>query len=531
MTEREHGADGVHTLVDLFTRVAGWSERPFLEYLVDPSAPPVDTLTYGQFHQRAMTVATNLQGRGLVPGDRVALVAPPTPDWISVFAGVVLAGGVPAPVNHHFTVRELSAYFAVLDPALVVAADSTRALVGGAIETLSTPAVVAVMDDSSDLFAAADIYAHRPPAVRPDDPGLVLHSSGTTGFPKAVLRDHGTVAEFLTWFADYFDNDERILNFLPLYHQAGLILSLLAAVRLGAPVVQQERYSTSAFWDVIARYDITHVNLVAPVPTFLLGQPPSDRDREHSLRWTVISGRGDHWADFQDRFGVTAVTLYGSTETLQIAAIAAPRHGRVSGELLRAVGHGILTGPPIAGRAEFRLIHDGGRRIDVPHEVGNIHARGDFMFREYLHDPDATANAFTKDGWFRTGDVGYSTEDGQLVLLGRAGGMIRRSGENIAPREVEMVLENHPRIQDALVQSVPDEVQGREIVARIVPAPGEQPTADEVFAYLDAHLSAFKVPRFLVFHERFERTPTMKIRSDLYAAACPEPNWIDRRRR
>lgn len=521
------------TLLDVFSDAERWGAAPFFSYLEDPAAPPLEEIDYAGFYARARTVAVNLQLQGLRRGTRVAIIALPKLDYVSVFAGVILAGGVPAPVNHHFKEREIEAYLSVLDPAFVAVDDRTASVVERAIAAGSTkPRLVGIsghLSSGPGLFENADLSAYRKPEVRAEDPGLILHSSGTTGFPKAVLRSHGTITEFLDWFGDYFDDDERILNFLPLYHQAGLILSLLAGVHLGRPVVQQERYSTSSFWEVVDRFAITHVNLVAPVPTFLLSAPEDDNDKQHPLRWVVISGRCDHWADFQERFDLTAITLYGSTETLQVASIGSPKHVRVSGQKLRSMGYGILTGPEIDGFSEFRLIDERGNHVTAAGEIGHIQARGRFMFQEYLHDPDATASSFTKDGWFKTGDVAYFTAERELVLLGRAGGMIRRAGENIAPREIELVLEDHPAIQDAIVLGIRDEVQGEEIVARIVPEPQAEISAAAVFTYLEESLSAFKVPRYLVFHDRFERTPTMKIKNELYRSEVPEGDWIDRR--
>ena len=519
----------VRTLVDVFSLARDRGGSPFLSYVDDLDQPPVESLSYAEFFARACTVAAALRRSGLRTGDRVALVALPRVDYTATLAGAVLAGAVPAPVNHHFKTRELTAYLGLLEPAMVVADADTAGVVAQAVDRLPSRPVVAGISgyrggDVVPIEARrADDY--EPFVPTPGDPALILHSSGTTGLPKAVVRTHGAIAEFADWFADYFGEDERILNFLPLYHQAGLILNVITACRLGIDVVQQSRYSTSAFWKLVDRYGATHMNLMAPVPSFLLAQPPRSDDRRHTLRWTVIAGRNDHWAAFQERFGVIGMTFYGSTETLQITTTGSPKAGRYPNDVLEKTVPGMMTGRAIDGLAEFRVVDDAGVPV-APGVRGRIEVRGRFVFSEYFNAPDATEAAFTEDGWFITGDVGYVTEGRELVLIGRESSMIRRSGENIAPREIELVLEDHPAIDEAVVVGVPDEFRGEEILARIVRRPGAALTAGEVFEYLEQHLSSFKVPRFVAFHQHFEHTPTFKVKHAALDGA--EDHWHER---
>jgi acyl-CoA synthetase (AMP-forming)/AMP-acid ligase II len=529
-TETREGSVG--TLLDLFGLARDRGARPFLSYIEDLDGPPVESVSYGGFFARASAVAARLQRHGIRAGDRVALVASPRTDYTVSLAGAVLAGAVPAPVNHHFKARELAGYLGILDPAMIVVDAHTADLVAEAVDGLRARPLVGGMSgyEGGDLVLTGteETDDPMPVSVTADSPALILHSSGTTGLPKAVVRSHGSITEFVNWFAEYFDDDEHILNFLPLYHQAGLILSVITACRLGIDVVQQSRYSTSAFWKLVDRYGATHMNLMAPVPSYLLAQPSSDEDRTHSLRWVVIAGRNDHWADFQDRFGVVGMTFYGSTETLQITSTGNPKAGTYPRPVLEAANPGMMTGRPIENLTEFRLVDDNGAPVHEPRVRGRIEARGRFMFTEYLGAPELTGAAFTPDGWFITGDVGYMTAVGELVLIGREGGMIRRSGENIAPREIELVLADHPAIHEAVVVGIPDEFRGQEILARIVCEPGAALPAEEVFAYLEQHLSSFKVPRYLAFHDHFEHTATFKIRLDHAALEATQIQWVAR---
>ncbi|MYW96089.1 acyl--CoA ligase [Amycolatopsis rubida] len=504
------------TLMDMFEQAGALGNAPFMSYVDQLDKAPAETMAYGEFAARAQRVAANLYRRGVRRGDRVALVALPKTDYVTTLAGSILLGAIPAPINHHFKARELRATLAVLEPAAVAVDDATCTTVRGAIESFGDAPRLAGISGctTADVMLDDPATDYPRPAVTADDPALILHSSGTTGLPKLVLRSHGSIGGFLDLFAGYFGEDEHLLNFLPLYHQAGLLLNVLTACRLGTDVVQTSRYSTSSFWTLVDRYRATHVNLVSPMASFILSRPPADDDREHSLRWMVIAGRNDHWADFQDRFGVTGMTFYGSTETLQITSTGTPKNGPVPREILESVGAGTYTGPVIGDLTEFRVIGQNGARIDAPGVPGRIEARGQYCFSEYFNQPQQTKTAFTSDGWFVTGDLGYTTPDGALVLLGRESGMIRRSGENIAPREIELVLEDHPEIKEALVVGVPDEARGQEVFAQVVLEPGSRLAADDVFAYLDENVSSFKVPRYLEFRDEFERTATLKIKLD-----------------
>ena len=338
-------------------------------------------------------------------GDRVALVALPRLEYLVSLVGTVLAGAVAAPVNHHFKTRELRAYLEILEPAMVVADGQTRGLVAESVSALpSRPEVIGISGNEDADLLLLELEAtgpDEPAVVAPESPAIILHSSGTTGLPKAVVRTHGAITGFVNWFAEYFDDDEHILNFLPLYHQAGLVLSLTTGYRLGIDVVQQSRYSTSAFWGLVDRHGATHMNLMAPVPSFLLAQPPSSDDRNHSLRWTVIAGRNDHWAAFQERFGVTGMTFYGSTETLQITSTGSPKDGPIPKDVLESVTPGMLTGRPLEGLTEFRWSTTPERWSEPRH--GRIEVRGRFLFNEYLNAPELTEAAFTSDGWFIAG--------------------------------------------------------------------------------------------------------------------------------
>lgn len=524
---------GPRTLLDIFESPEGAAAtKPFLAYVDVDSADeePLFRLTYGDLVAKADRFASLLHHRGVRRGDRVALVALPRPDYVAALVGAMKLGAVPAPINHQFKARELSATLSVLEASVVLVDDETSDMVERALDQLGTrPELIGISGCQAGTTLGDYDGTDYPRAdIGPEDPALILHSSGTTGLPKTALRTHGALTEFLNMFAGYFEDDERLLNFLPLYHQAGLVLNVFAAARIGSEIVQASRFSSSGFWALVDRYEATHVNLVSPMASFILAQPPASDDREHSLRWVVVAGRNDHWADFQDRYGVTGMTFYGSTETLQITSTGNPQDGPVPRAVLESVGADNYTGPVIGDLTEFRIVDSAGLIVDEVGSPGRIEARGRYCFKEYFNQPEQTRAAFTQDGWFITGDIGYRRADGSLVLVGRESGMIRRSGENIAPREIELVLEDHPAIKEALVVGVRDEARGQEILAQVVLEPHVELSAEQVFSYLEENLSGFKVPRYLRFCEEFERTSTLKIKLNQDMSEADRASWHDR---
>lgn len=521
------------TLVDVFDRFEQTPDDPFLTYVdIDgKDHEPVAGATFGELAETADRFAAALHRHGVRRGDRVAVVALPRPEYVAVLLGAMRLGAVPAPINHQFKVRELGATLAILEARVVVVDETTVVVAEQAVAGLSeqpTLAGISGFDGVDLVLTTAPASDYPRPEIGPEDPALILHSSGTTGLPKTVLRTHGSVTEFLALFATYFDDDERLLNFLPLYHQAGLILNVFTAAYLRVELVQASRFTASSFWSLIDRYGATHSNLVSPMASFVLAQPRSEHDRRHSLRWVVVAGRNDHWADFQDRFGVVGMTFYGSTESLQITSSGNPQRGPVPRSTLEAVGSSNYTGFPIDSASGFRIVGSDGTTVVDLGTTGQLEVRSHFCFTEYFNQPALTRDAFTEDGWFKTGDLAYSRADGSLVLVGRESGMIRRSGENIAPREIELLLEDHPSIDEALVVAVPDDARGQEILAQVVAAEDAALTADAVFAYLADNLSAFKVPRYLRFCTQFERTSTLKIKLDQGAIDANRTSWHER---
>lgn len=526
---------GATTLAEAFIRAETLGERPAWASIAEHEVEARQPLSYGELFGASRRIAAGLRHQGVVQNERLAIVALPSPDYAKGVAGAILAGAAAAPVNHLFKERELAAYLKLLRPAAVLVDASTLPLVRAAVQQMAaTPLLIgtdAQLATDTHLDALAQFQPAPAPSVSPDDSALILHTSGTTGLPKGVVRTHGAYCAFMEmWGSGYLADGDRVLAAAPLYHQAGLLLGWIGAVARGLPFFHLCRFKAEDFWEVVRRNKITvPLGMLSPIPARLAQLPPDARDRDHSVRWIAAGAPIEIWRQLQDRHGVAMHTGYGSTETTLMAFSALPDgvEERFDETELPATATYSPAGKPIANYGECRVVRPDGSRT-APNEVGALQFRGKSVFKAYLHDPETTRAAFTEDGWFNPGDSGYVDEKGLLYILGRTTEMIRRSGENISPRELESVLQEHPQIAMAAVLGVPDPLRGAEVRACIVRRAGSTLTAQEVFAYCREQLSVFKVPRYVEFRESLPMTATGKVRKSLLGTLAESPHYFDR---
>jgi acyl-CoA synthetase (AMP-forming)/AMP-acid ligase II len=491
-------------LVSLLLAAGEHGDHRCFAFIPEPDAgrsPEVaGDITFSGLIDRALRLARGMVNAGLSPGDRVALFARPDVDYVTAVAATIFAGGVVAPVNHLFKQRELDAYLALIEPRIVI-----------------------------DARGFAELVANEPISPRcpdPMEPAFVMHTSGTTGLPKAVVRTHATYAQFASlWAHRYMQPGDGVLNFMPMYHQGGVMMSLLPAFVLGNPVYQLERFSPRTFWMAAEKFATRWAIFMPPVPSFLLlnDKPPTGAQ---PFRWAMTGGRVDHWAAFQQRFGIVGHSGYGSTETTMVTMTGDRGAGPAAGAILHGPRGGFACGRPIEGWNEVRVVTAEGRPAR-PLEEGHLEFRGPGVVTEYFGNPEATDAAFSDDGWFRTGDVGYIDDEGLLFMIDRSKDLIRRSGENISPREIEDVLQDHPAVKEAAVVPVDDELRGQEIRACVVLHDPQGASPAELFAHCEAHLSVFKVPRYLDLRTALPHTPTLKVKKEALLNEVAE-GWVDR---
>jgi long-chain acyl-CoA synthetase len=461
-------------------------------------------LTYGQLWREARSHAAALQRHGVRPGDRVALVAPNVAGFVRAYYGILAAGGVVVPVPTLLTADEAS--------YLLRHSGATTVLYDASFVDVAVPAAGSVGLPARDIAAlgAEDAEPLRTAVAREaEDTAVVFYTSGTTGRPKGALLTHLNLVMNATvnaFDANPIRRDDVVMGCLPLFHTFGQTVSMNSTFRVGATLLLQPRFDPGAALELMRRERAT---LFFGVPTMfvqLLEAAPPARDKGGlpQLRDCVSGGASLPVAvleRFEETFGTTVYEGYGLSETSPTASVNQPWFGTRAG----TVGHPIWgVEVEIAdGTVEDRIeLLPAGR-------LGEIVVRGHNVFAGYLDDPDATAGAVV-DGWFRTGDIGKRDEDGFITIVDRKKDLIIRGGFNVYPREVEEVLHRHPGVAQVAVIGVPDDEQGEEVCAVVVPAVPDL-DGDEVVAWARERLGRHKYPRRVEVLDALPMGPSHKI--------------------
>jgi malonyl-CoA/methylmalonyl-CoA synthetase len=451
-----------------------------------------DALTYGELAGAASALAAQLQGASCL-----AVWAVPA---LETCVGVVgaLAAGVPVvPINPKAGERELEHIASDSRPDLVLAAPGSEL----------PPQLGSVQRLDVDLAADGGAPPAEPDA---EAPGIIVYTSGTTGPPKGVVLPRRSIASNLDALADAWEwtGEDLLVHGLPLFHVHGLILGVLGPLRRGGAVHHLGRFSSAA---AAAEFGGSRpATMMFGVPTMyhrLAADAEQDPDVAAAFRRArlLVSGSAALPAADHERIeratGQRIVERYGMTETLMNTSV------RASGE--RRPG---TVGVPLGG-VEVRLVDDDGATIEVSDDetVGEIQVRGPNLFLEYLNRPDATAEAMTDDGWFRTGDVATRAPDGYIRIVGRrATDLIKSGGFKIGAGEIEGALLEHPGVAEAAVTGEPDEDLGERIVAWIVPA-GERPDEQELIDHVARLLTPHKRPRVVRWIDELPRNDMGKV--------------------
>ncbi|MER6059892.1 acyl-CoA synthetase [Streptomyces sp. NPDC001792] len=451
------------------------------------------SLTYGELAGAAGALAARLGGAG-----RVAVWATPELETAVAVTGVLLAGAAAVPLNPKSGGKELAHIVSDSAPKLVLAAPGAQLPdVLGGLERI-------------DVDASAAPSAVPEESATDEDPALIVYTSGTTGPPKGAVLPRRALATTLDALADAWQwtADDVLVQGLPLFHVHGLVLGVLGPLRRGGGVRHLGRFSTEG----VARELNAGATMLFGVPTMyhrIAEALPGDPELAEALTRARLLVSGSAALPVHDHERIAAATgrrvieRYGMTETLMNTSVRAdgePRAGTV--------------GVPLPG-VELRLVEEDGTPITAydGESVGEIQVRGPNLFTEYLNRPDATAAAFTADGFFRTGDMAVREPDGYVRIVGRkATDLIKSGGYKIGAGEIENALLEHPGVREAAVTGEPDADLGERIVAWIVPAdPRTPPAAEELADHVARRLAPHKRPRVVRYLDALPRNDMGKI--------------------
>ncbi|MFC7068945.1 o-succinylbenzoate--CoA ligase [Halobaculum lipolyticum] len=489
-----------------------------------------ESLTYADLDARATALASRLSGLGIAPGDHLAVVLDNRTEYVALIHAAMRLGVRLVPCSDRLTAAELR-------PKLATA-DATALVCGGETEAVAVEAALgdgtdggATGWDTSDGFEPARVTdaeagdADPVPVVSLDEPSdgrvvdvdaapdgdvptvrwgredglLMLFTSGSTGEPKLVQLTMGNVLASATASAFRLGvlPDDRYLATLSLHHTGG-VLPIYRAVLYGTSVVLRAAFDAGGAVDDIRAYEVTGVSLV---PTMLSRMLDARGTLPGCLRTVLLGGAPapDELIERCRNYSVPVHPTWGMTEAASQLTTARSK------EAFDRVG---TVGRPLVW-TDVAVRDDDGAALPAG-ETGELVVSGPTISPGYYGNPAATDAAYTDDGWFRTGDVGYRDEDGFVFVLNRLDDRIVSGGENVDPGEVTAALRAHPAVDDAAVVGVPDDEWGERVAALVVGDPDL--TAGEVEAFCRERLAGFKIPRTIAFAEELPRTDSGSVR-------------------
>lgn len=462
--------------------------------------PDGRTVSYRDTADTVHRIAARLLEDGVTPGDRVAMQVPKSPEAIALYLATLQVGGVFLPLNTAYTGAEMRYFLDDAQPRVLVCAPDRRddydaEQRGLVVETLGESGDGTLLHSQDRSDAVVDVGF--------DDPAAILYTSGTTGRSKGAVLTHGNLAANCAALlqAWQYTSEDRLIHALPIFHIHGLFVAANMTLVAGASMHYLSKFDTDAIIDLFP-----HATVLMGVPTFYTRLLRSERlasDSCSAMR-LFVSGSApllasDHEA-FAARTGHAILERYGMTETGMNTTN--PYDGGI-----RKPG---TVGKPLPG-IEIRIVDRETGEPMADGEVGIVEVRGPNVFAGYWQMPEKTASEFRSDGFFITGDLGQIDDDGYLCIVGRDKDLVISGGYNIYPKEIEELLDSHPKVLESAVIGVPHPEFGETVVAVVVPNSGEQLRERELQDFVARDLARFKQPRAVRVVEALPRNVMGKV--------------------
>jgi fatty-acyl-CoA synthase len=476
-----------------------------------------EQITYSELNQRANRASCWLQSLGIEKGDRVAAMLNNCPEFIELFLACARLGAIFVPLNFRSAPPEMDYFLKNCRPRLFVFGQEFVGTVNKLNFEKTKPQVMLASVGKVPADATAIDYISESKALDgrkpfltrslgpadPEEPQVIMYTSGTTGRPKgAVLSHRKTFFNCLN--ADIFFKmhfDDIMLVILPLFHSGGLFIQASPIIYKGATMVIHPKFDPIKVYQDIERYRVTKFLGVPTVYRALVKVDPQQRGDSSSLK--ICAGGGEKTTpELFERCreaGLAFRQVMGQTETSILLWASEEDSFRKPGTVGRPVFH-----------AEVNIVDKNGRPVKSG-EVGEIVVGGSIMMKEYWQDPVRTEETI-RNGMLYTGDLARMDDEGYYFLVDRARDMYITGGENVYPAEVERILRGHPDIEDIAVIGVPDERWGEVGQAFVIPKKSANLRAEDIIGFCSERMAKFKCPKKVSFCEEFPRTSLGKVR-------------------
>jgi malonyl-CoA/methylmalonyl-CoA synthetase len=505
------------TFLDTFTEnVRNFPDRVALEFI----DAPLQRLTYAELDELAARTAGYLQGLGLRPGDRLALQLSKCLEFILLHLGALRLGAVSLPLNPAYPPDEVEYFLSDSGATLFFALESAKERLESILPRLSEIKGSVFLEPgiAGSFLSQIRSASSLPDAAErdPNETAVIIYTSGTTGRPKGAEITHGNLAANLDALhaAWGWQPDDILLHVLPVFHVHGLFVGLHGALHAGATTLLVREFDARKTLQTLVERRCTVFMAVPTIHQRLVEvQDAGGFDLSHMRLITSGSDRlpDKLFAEFERTFGYRLLERYGMTETGMNCSN--PLHGE------RRMGS---VGLPLPG-VEARIVDPETVELLADGQVGEMQVRGAHVFKGYWRQPGKTAEAFTSDGWFRTGDLGFQESDGYFTLCGRSKDLIISGGMNIYPPEVERVLAEHPAVDASAVVGCPDVEWGERVTAVVVLKQDQAASAEELIGFCRQRLAPYKCPKRIVFQAGLPRNAMGKAqKAELRKAVCSD---------
>lgn len=490
-----------------------WADQPLI--ITDAR-----TWSYGEVQAWSRQIASGLIAHGLKAGDHVALDMANYPEFTAVKFAIARAGAVCIPVNFMLRGQELAYVLDQSDAVMLITMEEFRghdylADLEQIRPNLPKMRHIFTLAGIDDLIASATPQSDSELSAREaaaDGNALsdILYTSGTTGRSKGVMLKHDMVlrAAFSSVIAAAFEDHRRMLFAMPMYHVFGYSECLLAVLYVGGAIVPRLVFDAEEMLEAAERHQATEI-VAVPMMTTKLIEVARTRGFDSTHLKVMFNSGGVNppgiWEAIREVLGPQEMRMgYGMTETSASATsnVIEDDDSKLNTTHGRFKPPNIAGDPEIGGRVAVYKTIDPETLVDLPpDQEGELVVRGPIVTPGYYKKPEETEASFTADGWLRTGDVGRVSSDGYVTLTGRIKETYRCNGEMVMPREIEMLFDDHPQIEQALVVGVPDARAGETGCLCIVPRGTDHPEGETLLAECAAKLARFKVPRHVLYFE------------------------------
>lgn len=485
--------------------------------------PPFQRVTYTELDELANQTAAFLERLGVQPGDRVALQLPKCLEFILLHLATIRLGAISLPLNPAYPPAELKYFLEDSGAKLFFAFEMSKEEIQSVLSGLPDLQECIFLDPAEpDQFQSLITNHQLPipdsqfPATNSQDTAVIIYTSGTTGRPKGAEITHGNLLSNLESLHEAWgwQADDVLLHVLPVFHVHGLFVALHGALHAGATTLMMREFNAERTLELLSSGRCSVFMAVPTIHKRLLDMP--DAHKFDLARVRLITSGSDRLPDevfmgFQKTFGYALLERYGMTETGMNCS------NPLRGE--RRIGS---VGRPLPG-VEVRIVHSETGEILPGGEIGDVQLRGPNVFKGYWRQPDKTAESFSADGWFKTGDLGYLAADGYLTLCGRSRDLIISGGLNIYPPEVERVLMEHPAVNVCAVIGCPDSEWGERVTAVVALKKTGSVSDEELIRFCRERLAPYKSPKSIVFKEDLPRNALGKVqKAELRRSVCSE---------